>query len=799
MLSHFHRFWDSCSARIPSNLSCFGGERHAIAFALLDWTNLEFMPCNVCHQIQCSFGSNSSTSSLTMYYWSRLLSRYGTSWPIRRFQARSPLNMGLRCNGSMFVHLPYFFARLVKVEISRWTQDARSFTIAAVEIHIPNKLVDQAALPCHFLSSPDSKHDQRLDSNSLADGAPRIELCAHTSSFWFCFDCVLLCFKTGRRGARPDCLFSDWQHLLHKCPEKHFFSSKKNAIERKHSNLLALPSDASTFATESGSNCISPFLNFGSLAVTLVSKRETTVPSFQTCCFSREASDQATLSPPHSLCTPRHTRGWQCDPQTLFALWTMRPTLGHTYWIWQYVVLVHAGHKTRRESVRLYATTCGAGLRSWALWSRKDFRCYAPPNAVEPCLERKPWRLATSVHLDMKMIPPFHRRERHALFWKHLLFVFLKMLFAHDLLHRNSKLTREVVEFRPFNETLLRSFSEMFAASGCFNVHWIRSVNGFSLPTCTEVELTTNDSRTSRLEEWATLRLAQITSEKWLRFTILERVRHDTSLFAGSRSSNSADSSEKISSNSQTLLRSFVKLLLHMIHSVWMLKIVCVHLGASIVTTTLFVNFSIWVFWNSSLTAEVSYHIPSFGARNSICVEDSDASIDAVLMISMSQPISRRHTIWFSTWDRHRGNPEGDESGSPESACVKANLRSQGFKSLFWLRTCGRGSLGKKSKTCFFLSGSALTGCCNHRQSPAWRPCRECCLCSRCTRNAWACPCKRWMQIEKKKTTSNFLLTQRETLLAWVLKPKKEIHAGFCWCVQMLEKYRRGLCTVCWQ
>ena len=51
--------------------------------------------------------------------------------------------------------------------------------ISTVEIHIPKKLVDQATLPCHFSSSPDSKHDQRLDSNSLAYGATRLEICTH--------------------------------------------------------------------------------------------------------------------------------------------------------------------------------------------------------------------------------------------------------------------------------------------------------------------------------------------------------------------------------------------------------------------------------------------------------------------------------------------------------------------------------------------------------------------------------------------------------------------------------------------
>ena len=80
-----------------------------------------------------------------------------------------------------------FFTRLVTVEMSRWTQDARPFIISTVEIHIPKKTCRSSCLALPLSSSPDSKHDQRLDSNSLADGAPRIALCAHTSAFWFCF------------------------------------------------------------------------------------------------------------------------------------------------------------------------------------------------------------------------------------------------------------------------------------------------------------------------------------------------------------------------------------------------------------------------------------------------------------------------------------------------------------------------------------------------------------------------------------------------------------------------------------
>ena len=55
------------------------------------------------------------------------------------------------------------------------------------------KLVDQATLPCHFSSSPDSKHDQRLDSNSLAYGATRLEICTHVFVlvlFRFVFYCA---------------------------------------------------------------------------------------------------------------------------------------------------------------------------------------------------------------------------------------------------------------------------------------------------------------------------------------------------------------------------------------------------------------------------------------------------------------------------------------------------------------------------------------------------------------------------------------------------------------------------------
>ena len=52
----------------------------------------------------------------------------------------------------MCVYLPNFCARRVRVEVSRWTQDARFFIISTVEIHFTKKLVDHAALPFSFLS-----------------------------------------------------------------------------------------------------------------------------------------------------------------------------------------------------------------------------------------------------------------------------------------------------------------------------------------------------------------------------------------------------------------------------------------------------------------------------------------------------------------------------------------------------------------------------------------------------------------------------------------------------------------------
>ena len=126
-------------------------------------------------------------------------------------------------------------------------------------------------------------------------------------------------------------------------------------------------------------------------------------------------------------------------------------------------------------------------------------------------------------------------------------------------------------------------------------------------------------------------------------------------------------------------------------------------------------------------------------------------------------------------------------SGSPESPCVNAVLRSQDLGSLFGLITCGRGSLGKRAKRVFFER--APKGCCNLGQQPACRPCREWCPCNSC-----ACAHKRWMEIAKKM--SNFLQTQRETLLAWDLQPKKEFRAAVCWSAQTPEKCCRGLFTV---
>ena len=51
-----------------------------------------------------------------------------------------------------------------------------------------------------------------------------------------------------------------------------------------------------------------------------------------------------------------------------------------------------------------------------------------------------------------------------------------------------------------------------------------------------------NDSKTSRLEELATLRLAKFASETWLRLTIILKVRPDTSLLASSGTLRTADS-----------------------------------------------------------------------------------------------------------------------------------------------------------------------------------------------------------------------------------------------------------------
>ena len=181
------------------------------------------------------------------------------------------------------------------------------------------------------------------------------------------------------------------------------------------------------------------------------------------------------------------------------------------------------------------------------------------------------------------------------------------------------------------------------------------------------------------------------------------------------------------------------------------------------------------------------------------CVEDSDASIDAVLMISLSQPISRRHTIWFSTWDRHRGNPEGDELGQSRVALCQSKSAKPRLQIALLAQNLRERLTRQKEQNVLFWAGvrwrvvaitdSHLRGV--HVERVVFvRGVRA--MHERVHAND-GCKSK------KKKTTSNFLLTQRETLLAWVLKPKKEIHAGFCWCVQMLEKYRRGLCTVCWQ
>ena len=92
--------------------------------------------------------------------------------------------------------------------------------------------------------------------------------------------------------------------------------------------------------------------------------------------------------------------------------------------------------------------------------------------------------------------------------------------------------THPAMSFRPINEYLMRSFSEMFDASRMFQ----RALNSlFQRVQSPNVHRNGIDNErlkniASKLEELATLRLAKIASEKWLRFKILERVRH--SLFA---------------------------------------------------------------------------------------------------------------------------------------------------------------------------------------------------------------------------------------------------------------------------
>ena len=85
---------------------------------------------------------------------------------------------------------------------------------------------------------------------------------------------------------------------------------------------------------------------------------------------------------------------------------------------------------------------------------------FCPPNAVEPCRERnlEDWQRCLDAHEDD---PTFAQRWRHALFWKHLRHVTSKIFRPRLSPNEFHKLTREVVEFRPFNEYLMRSFSEI--------------------------------------------------------------------------------------------------------------------------------------------------------------------------------------------------------------------------------------------------------------------------------------------------------------------------------------------------
>ena len=156
--------------------------------------------------------------------------------------------MGLRCNGSMFVHLPFFFCTPRDSGDELLDTRCSPFHLSPLlKSTSQKKLVDQATLPCHS-SSPDSKHDQRLDSNSLAYGATRLEICTYVFVlvlFRFVFYCasrqsVVAHVQIVTLYSRIDSSYCTSVQgnilLLEKRTHR-----KKNI--GKHSNLHALPSD----------------------------------------------------------------------------------------------------------------------------------------------------------------------------------------------------------------------------------------------------------------------------------------------------------------------------------------------------------------------------------------------------------------------------------------------------------------------------------------------------------------------------------------------------------------------------